>query len=329
MTSVLAVTNQECIEIIGLSEAISAIEQAFQDNAQGNYNTFPVVREFLDKGIFGIKSGVRTTAGGLIGLKAGGYWGNNPSMHHITAHQSTIVLFDPATGEPKALIGANYLTGLRTGAAGAVAAKYLARATSRKIALFGSGIQSEMQIRALLEVFPVETVAVYSPVFESLTDFQARTIDLDRVKFEFHSDHAAMQGPTEVADIIVTTTPSYQFIVPDAWVSNGTHINAIGADTKGKQELDVEIFRRALTVVDSYEQCSILGDLQHAVAAGIVTRATVRELSEVIVNPGVGRKNAEQVTVFDATGVYLEDLAVAEFIYQKAKEEGIGVTILL
>lgn len=326
MTSLLIISNDQCIENIGMDEAILAVESAFRENVHGAYNTFPVVREFLKDGIFGIKSGARTTSEGMIGLKAGGYWGNNPRQFQLAAHQSTIMLFDSATGVPKAVIGANYLTGLRTGAAGAVAAKYLARPNSRQVALFGSGIQSEMQIRALVEVLPVERVAVYSPVEESLHDFQSRTADIENVQFDFYSNHGDMKTPTLDADLIITTTPSYEFVVPKSWVSAGVHINAIGADTRGKQELDPAIFQHALAVADSFEQCVLLGDLQHPVAAGILDRTRVRELSEVIEHPELGRTNAEQITVFDATGVYLEDLAVGEFVYQKALSMGFGIT---
>lgn len=328
MTSVLAISNEECKEILGMTKAIEVLEEAFRLNAQGKYITFPVIREKLwNSGIFGIKSGTKKSESSLIGLKAGGYWPNNPTTANVSAHQSTILLFDSETGQSKALLGANYITGLRTGAAGAVAAKYLARKDSSKVAVFGSGIQSEMQMRALISLFTIEEITVYSPVKESLLDFEKRTNDLEGIKFNFISQHSDMREPVQKADIIVTTTPSFEYVLPDSWVSSGTHINAIGADTKGKQEIEPTLFKRTVTVVDSYEQCSVMGDLQHAVAQGFVTNADVTELSDVILNPEKGRVSADQITLFDATGIYLEDLAVAEYIYSTALRQNIGIEI--
>ena len=214
----------------------------------------------------------------------------------------------------------------RTGAAGAVAARYLSRADSHEVGLIGAGTQGRAQVLGLLAVRPIQRVVVYDAVPGAAKQF-AR--DMARYGLEIHpvSDpRSAVKG----ADIVITATPSTAAIVQDNWLDPGVHINAIGADTRGKQELDPAIFLRARVVVDDLRQAQELGESQHALSSGLVRPKDIHaELGEIVAGQKMGRQSPDEITLFDATGLAFQDLVAAALAYRLASERGLGLRVSL
>lgn len=301
------------------------VEQAFASLARGGSQLYPVVREQLPDsgGIFGIKSAYYQDRGWL-GLKAGGFWANNRSQG-LPAHQSVILVFDPATGVLSAIVDANVITRLRTGAVGALALRYLAPAGATAAAMIGCGAQAEIQTRALALARPDLTeIRCYDQSAASQEAFLTAVADLGIPVRSANSAAEAVSG----AGIVVTTTPSWEPILNDGEIGEEVHISAIGADTRGKQELDTALFKRARVVVDSWEQASEIGESQHAHRLGFLERDGIHaELGELATGAKPGRGDYSGLTIFDATGIALQDLAAAGLAMELAQQRGVGVTV--
>lgn len=312
-------------ELLTLEDAIPLVRDAFASYARGDSAVYPVVREpVLDgAGMFGIKSGYFGDRRWL-GLKAGGFWAGN-RQHGLAAHQSVILLFDPSTGVLQAVVDANYITMIRTGAVGAIAAAYLARPDARIAAVVGCGVQGQIQTRALKCALPLlREVRCYDASAAAIAEYVAALGDLGLSIRPAPTERDAVYG----ADVVVTTTPSWQAHVMSEWVRDDAHVSAIGADTRGKMELDVDLFRRARLVVDDWAQASQIGESQHAFQAGIVAGPNA-ELGDICAGRTSGRGDYGGVTIFDATGIALQDLAAAGRAVELAEARGRTTTIRL
>jgi ornithine cyclodeaminase/alanine dehydrogenase-like protein (mu-crystallin family) len=316
-------------KMLTLGEVIPAIESAYLAASEQQAQLYPVIREPLASGgVFGIKSGYWPDQESL-GLKVAGYWPQNRAKG-LDNHQAMVVLVEPATGVPRAIIDGNFITAIRTSAAGAIGLRYLARPDSQTALIVGSGVQAEAQARALDWWQRGIEVSVFEPLD---TDGQpmARAF-CDRLG---HSGITCQpSGPLEDAvrraDVIVTTTPARQPVIHRDWLTPGVHINAMGADTAGKREHEVATLRDSLVIVDDWTQARRLGECQHAVAAGLFTdEQHPRSIGEVIAGTAPGRTDDAQLTLFDATGLALQDLAAAELAAQTAEERDAGIIIQL
>jgi alanine dehydrogenase len=320
----LILSEQDARALVGVEDAIAAVEQTFLAMAQGQARNYPVVREVLgyQDAVFGVKTGADTAAP-LLGLKAGGYWPHN-AARGLTNHQSATVLFDPDTGRAKAVVSANYLTGVRTGAASAIATRYLSRPDSSVLAIVGTGVQAVYQLKATLAVRPIRRVRAWNPSPGKLRDF-GRIVEELGLAFE------PQPGPREAvaeADVVITVTPSQRPVIEHGWLRPGTHVSAMGADTKGKQELAAALVAAAAVVVDEPAQAVSIGECQPAFAAGLITMSDLRgTLGEVIAGRCQGRGSDSEITLFDGTGVALQDLAVADLAVRLASARGVGVTV--
>lgn len=327
MNELIVLNDQEVAELVSFDENLRLIEKAFGDYNRGESYVLPVIREKIEKhnGFFGIKSGYLANQE-VLGFKAGGFWADNKDKG-LPNHQSAIMLFDPATGQPTAVIAANFVTQIRTAAIGAIGCKQLARPDSKVLALIGAGHQGRNQLEASLKVLPaIKEVWVYD-VYRSSAEKVVS--DLQSTNYTIRVAETPEQA-CRAADVIVTATSSFKAIVMDAWIKPGTHINAIGTDTRGKQELDPQIFGRAAVFVDNLAQCCYLGECQHAVDAGIISREMIRaELGELINQSKPGRTAPDEITIFDTTGVAIQDLATAGYALQEAKKRGVGTIIKL
>jgi alanine dehydrogenase len=317
MSKVLVIKQDLVKELVSMSGAIEMVEQAFLGFHQKKSKIYPAVREMVEEhnGIFGIKSAYLMDEK-CMGLKAGGFWNNNVKKGK-TNHQSTMVLFDAETGEPVCLLDANYLTGIRTGAAGAVAAKYLARKDSKTVGIIGAGVQSRTQLEGLLDQFPIEQVLIFDRFQESAKKFEQEIVEKG-LQAHVCDSPETLAGK---ADIIVTTTPSFSPVLKTSWVKEGTHINAMGSDTKGKRELDIDQVP-AKRVCDLWEQSSIMGECQHGTEKADIHA----EIGQIVSGERAGRENEKE---FDGTGIAVQDLQVAAYVYSKAKEKNLGVTVEL
>lgn len=241
---------------------------------------------------FGIKSGYIPSRE-TLGLKMAGFW-PQPEGSSIPGHFAPIFLLDGETGSPLAFMDGNLITTLRTGAAGAVAAKYLARPESSRVGVIAAGVQGRIQVRALLELFELSEVRGWDQSRDAIARCVEAMSDQEFVV-------RPVTGPREAvseADIIITATPSDEFLVDADWVATGTHVNAIGADARGKQEIDPRLFTRAKVVVDRLSQCRELGDLQHPLRQGLIKEGDVHaELGEIVAGDKTGRTQPEEIAM--------------------------------
>jgi alanine dehydrogenase len=320
----IVISEQDARALVTVEDAIEAVERTFAAMARGEARNYPVVRELvgLQDAVFGVKTGCDASAP-ILGLKAGGYWPRNLASG-LTNHQSSTLLFDPATGRASALVSANYLTGVRTGAASAIATKYLARRDSHVLGIIGTGVQAHYQLRATMAVRAIREVRAWDPSGENLAAFGRVVAELGLA----YRPQARRRDVAAGADILITVTPSQEALIEQAWVAPGTHINAMGADTKGKQELDPALVASASLFVDELAQAITIGECQHAYGAGLIDERSFRgSVGAVAAGLCEGRRNAGEVTLFDGTGVALQDLVVADLAVRKALQAGAGTRV--
>jgi len=254
----------------------------------------------------------------------------NPIKHDIPTVMAVIILIDPATGAPIAIMGGKTLTDMRTGAAGSIAAKYLAKNDPKIIGLVGAGAQARTQLMALLEVYKkLEEVRVWSRTEETKKNFVTETQQAYG-NFIRVIPAASIRKAVEGADIVVTTTPSRKPLVMNDMVSAGTHINCIGADAVGKEELDPNILKRAKIVVDDWEQASHSGEINGPLSRGIITKDNIwAEIGEIVAGLKTSRQRQDEITVFTSTGLAVQDAVTAKIAYSKALAAKVGRLIKL
>ena len=313
-----------CEEVISRADAFTAVEAVFGAMAKGDAYNFPVVREAIGHAdaLYGFKGGF-DKSGLTLGLKAGGYWPGNMEKG-LTNHQSTVFLFDPDTGQLSALVGGNYLTALRTAASSSVSIAHLAREDSKVLGMVGAGHQSTFQLRAAVEQRDFEKVVAWNPHPDMLPRLQAVAEELG---LEFEG--VSQQGLGAQADVIITITSAFEPLLMADWIKPGTHIACMGTDTKGKQEVDPALFQRATVFADEIAQSISIGEAQHAVAQGLIAEGDITPVGAVINGDHAGRSSAEEITLFDGTGVGLQDLAVASVAERIARERGLVTPVSL
>jgi len=316
------VPERDIADLMTREAAFGAVEKVFAAMASGDAYNFPVVREAIGHvdALYGFKGGF-DRAGLTLGLKAGGYWPNNLETQGIINHQSTVFLFDPDTGRVKAMVGGNLLTALRTAAASSVSIKHLAREDAKVIGMVGAGHQATFQLRAALEQRNFEKVIGWNFHPEMLPNIEKVAQEAD-LPFE-----AVELDGMQAADAIISITSSHDAILMADHVSPGTHIACMGTDTKGKQEVDPALLVRASVFTDEVAQSISIGEAQHAVGQGLIKESDVNQIGAVINGTHDGRTSADQITLFDGTGVGLQDLAVAARVVELAIEQGIAIEV--
>lgn len=318
------VSEAACKAVIDRASAFSAVESVFAAMARGDAYNFPVIREAIGyaDALYGFKSGF-DRAGKALGLKSGGYWPGNEAKG-LTNHQSTIFLFDPDNGKLKALVGGNYLTAVRTAAASAVSIAHLARKDSKVLGMIGAGHQSTFQLRAALEQRNFEKVVAWNENKDRLDSLKAIA---DEAGIPFESVEREQLGAE--ADVIITITSAFEPLLMKDWIKPGTHIACMGTDTKGKQEVDPELIAAATVFTDEIAQSITIGEAQHAVASGLIQESDITPIGDVINGKHKGRSSDDEITIFDGTGVGLQDLAIASVAADLAVEKGEAQRIAL
>lgn len=320
----LIVTEQTAQTLIGRAEAFDAVEAVFAAMATGQARNFPVVREALGHAdaLYGFKSGFDARSL-TLGLKAGGYWPGN-IQRGLTNHQSSVFLFDPDTGRPAAMVAGNHLTAMRTAAACAVSLHYLARDDARTLGIIGAGHQAAFQLRAAAQQRDFQRVVAWNRT-------PARLESLAAVAAELGLDFVAVDRRelARAADVIVTITACFEPLLMAGDVRPGTHIACMGTDTKGKQEVDPALLARARVFTDEVAQSVSIGEAQHAVAQGLIGEGDITPVGAVINGDHAGRDSQDAITLFDGTGVGLQDLAVASVAARLARERGLGEVVRL
>ncbi|MCI0680724.1 MAG: ornithine cyclodeaminase family protein [Gemmataceae bacterium] len=312
--SILLLTEDDVRRLLTMDEAIEAVEEVLRQLALDEAQNVPRARCQTDQAMLHVMAGAAPRLG-VLGCKVYG-----TSRHGANFH---VGLFDGATGALLALIQADYLGRVRTGAASGVAAQCLARPEATEVGLFGSGKQARTQLSAVCRVRKVTRVTVYSPNEERRSRFALEMTDVCQC------DVVPVPRPELAAldkDIVITATASRTPVLLGEWLSEGMHLNVIGSNFLANAEIDAAVVRRCDTlVVDSKEQAKLeAGDFAEAIASGIIHWSDVRELGQVMVGRQTGRARAEDVTMFKSVGLAVEDVAVAAQVYAKARDAGIG-----
>jgi len=318
----LVLTGSEVMQLLDMDLALAAAQEAFRAYGEGRVNMPPKAYLTLEHGDFRAMYGEIFLANDHIcGLKWVNVHPGNPAKGLLTV-MAKILLNDPDTGLEFADLDGTHITDYRTGAAGGVAAKYLARADASRLGVIGAGAQARTQVAAVLIVRPIQEIVVFNRHMEHSQAFARWAAENFGVKARATSEAAeAVAGQ----DIVVTTTPSRTPVVQRQWVSRGTHINAIGADAAGKQELDPAILAAAKVVVDDWAQASHSGEINVPLARGDLTPEQVYgSLGEIVAGKKPGREAPGEITVFDSTGLIIQDLALGLAVYQRARERGLG-----
>lgn len=323
----LFLTQKEVARLVDYPTAIRAVEGAFKTYARGRAVMPPKVYLPLPG-----NNDLRAMPAYLAhpstcGLKWVNVHPNNPKKG-LPSVMAVIVINDPKTGAPLAIMDGRLITKLRTAAAGAVAAKALAKAGSHRVGLAGCGAQAEGQLLALAEVFELTLVRVWGYLPGEAGRFCRRMrLKLPGARWQ---PAETVKDCAKNADILVTVTPSHRPIVKQAWLSPGVHINAIGADGPGKQELDPEILRGARVYVDDYAQAIHGGELNVPVAKRQYNPKRLSgSMGEVLLKQKTGRQTDKQITVFDSTGLAIHDVALGFEAMQRALQRGIGRSLAL
>jgi alanine dehydrogenase len=325
--STLILSRSDVLELLSLRDCIEAVEEAFRLHAEGRTFGPGVLGIRATHGSFHIKAAGLMGERGYFAAKTNANFPNNPGQFGLPTIQGAVLVADAGTGEPLAVMDSASVTALRTGAATAVAAKFLARRDARTATIVGAGAQGEIQLAAIAAILPLRHVWV---------------LDTDHARAERLAGYAAsnLGIPVEAAkdlrevlrqsDVCVTCTPSCRAFLGMRDVVPGTFIAAVGADSQGKQELEPELVASSTLVVDVMEQCAEIGELQHALAAGLLTRDRVHaELADVVSGRRPGRTRDDEITVFDSSGTALQDVAAAIAVYQKARARGRGTEVRL
>jgi ornithine cyclodeaminase/alanine dehydrogenase-like protein (mu-crystallin family) len=323
--STLILNRSQVASVLDLDTCIEAVESAFRAHGEGRAAAPAMTGVDVGRGGFHVKAGVLTSGRAYFAAKTNANFPGNRERSGLPTIQGTLVLHDASDGHPLAVMDSIEITIQRTGAATAVAAKYLARRDAATAAICGCGEQGRVQLRSLAQVVPLRRVWL-SDVDRSRAELLAAEagpvlgIDVD-VAEDF-------RVAARAADIIVTCTPSERYILGAADVKPGSFVSGVGVDNPHKRELDPALMARSRVVVDVLSQCAESGDLHHAIAAGMMTTGDVHaELGGVVAGRARGRTDSDETFVFDSTGMALQDVAAAAAVYEGAVAAGIGLSV--
>ncbi|VVB73098.1 Alanine dehydrogenase [uncultured archaeon] len=323
---VLWITEETVKSLLTMDDAIAAVEKAFFDHGSGKTQMPPKSYLYFPK----YDGDLRTMPAYLdsneqAGVKIVNVHARNSKIGLPTV-MALLVLNSPQTGAPLAVMDATYLTSMRTGAAGAVAARHLARPNSSTVGMVGAGVQARMQLLGLSRIFKIESVIV-----SDLNIEKARSLEKDARTFldcDFKLAANAMEACK--CDILVTTTPSRHPVVMESWVRPGTHINAIGADAAGKQELESSLTKKAKVVVDDMAQARHSGEVNVPISKGELRPEDIyAQIGEVLAGRKPGRVSDKEITIFDSTGLGIQDVASGFVVYERALKTGKGMHLKL
>lgn len=312
----LLLAGQQVEALLTPGAVREAVREAFVLHSGRQGRVFPVVRERLDAGgVFGIKSG-DVQAQGLLGFKAAGFWPANRARGG-EPHQATVMLVDPATGRPTCLIDGNAITTARTGAAGALGLERLARPDSARLCVFGTGVQARVQLGLALDALPaIREVRYLTSGGAPDRAFEAAFARRCAVRHAADADAAVA-----ASDVVITATPGGGALFSRDAVRPGTHVNAVGADTRGKRELPAGLLGRAVVVVDDRDQSRQIGEGQWSDDSDAI------ELGDLLTDTVRFARAPDDITVFDMTGLALQDLTVARMLYRRAADQGCGTRV--
>lgn len=321
----ILLSRAQVAELLTIEESTAAVEEAFRLYGEGKAPLPGVLGIHAEGGGFHLKAGVLKLTRNYFAAKVNANFPENGARFGLPTIQGVIVLCDADNGRVLAVMDSMEITTLRTAAATAVAAKYLARRDSKGLTICGCGAQGRFQLRALAKLFDWQEVRAFDADATRATRF-ARELAA-----ELAIPVIAVANLSEAArqsDVCVTCTTSRKPLLSLADVRPGTFVAAVGADNPEKQELHPALMAGSKVVVDLTEQCASIGDLHHAIAAGAMKKSDVHaELGEIVAGKKPGRTSAEEIIIFDSTGMALQDVAAAARVYEKAATRGNTVSL--
>lgn len=314
MPETILLSRSDLASLLSLEPCIEAVEEAFRLHGEGKTPPPGLMHAEAPAGEFHLKAGVMDLGQPYFAAKINGGFFRNRELFGLPNIQGLVLLCDATNGQPLAVMDSKEITVKRTGAATAVAAKYLARPESQAATICGCGVQGMIQLEALTKVLPIRRVFAYARSADSMARFAAACQERFGVET---SVAGSLAEALAVSDVVVTCTPSRQPFVMAGDVRPGTFVAAVGADSPDKQELDERLLGRAKVVVDILSQCAEVGELHHAIQGGVMTADDVwAELGQVVAGARPGRTSDEEITVFDSTGTALQDVAAAVLVYR-------------
>jgi len=323
----LVLTRDEVARVLPMADCIDAVERAFRAHARGETIPPNVLSAHVEGGGFHVKAaGLRAAVDDrpVLAAKVNANFPANPARYGLPTIQGVIALFDATDGRLLALLDSMEITSLRTAAATAVAARHLAP-DAATVTICGCGEQSRHQLRALACVRSIRRVRAFDIDRERARGFAAGMAEELGIEVKAVKTLEEAAGETS---IWLTCTPARRWFLGRAHVAAGSFVAAVGADNPEKQEIEPELMAASAVIVDLLEQCVAIGDLHHAVAAGLMQRDDVRaELSDVVAGTRPGRTTPGEIVVFDSTGTALQDVAAAALVYQRARSRGAGQVV--
>jgi len=309
-----------------MKEAIAAVEEAFRQQALGNV-IMPLRTTIRIASYKGVNLAMPAYIGGDmdgLGVKIVSVYADNPAKFNLPAVIATVILNDPRTGAPIAIMDGTHLTAMRTGAVSGVATKYLARPEAKTVALFGAGVQARTQVMALCEVRKIEKVFVYDVVpaaRERYCQEMGKRLGVEMVPVD------NPRPAVEQADLIVAASTSKTPLFDGRWLKEGTHINGVGSHSPDARELDEQTIKVSKVVVDLREAAlAEAGDVIIPINAGVISKEHIHaDLGEIVSGKKAARTDPKEITVFKSVGLALQDVSTATRVYQLAKAKGLGV----
>lgn len=336
MNKIKILNENDISKIINMKIAINAVENAYKQKSNLKGNVWPLVFYEYEHNVFDldIRSG-NLMDSNVYGLKLISYNENNTQLG-LNKVNATSLICDAKTGQPIALLNAAPITSYRTGAAAGIGAKYLARDDSKNLLIVGCGNIAIYSIAAILITMPnIEKVVIVNP-----KDCNSLLNKIDNIKMEVRRllEECGMNLSVEIicsdnlkesvqnSDVIVTATPSEKSMIDSSWVKEGTHFNCMGACMEGKQEIDSSIFQKAKVYADDIQQCIKSGESQKPYKEKMFSKFDA-EIGEVILNKKLGRTNESDITIFDSTGLFIQDLATSIEILNNSDNIGLEVEL--
>ena len=329
--------RNDIMQVIEMAPTVQAVENVYTMKSRGEAVAWPTVFHIFEEGQrdMDIRSGY-LPGEHIFGHKTIGFFAGNAEKGMPTL-MATINVFDEFTGAPVGILEGAYITGVRTGAAGAIGAKYLARKDSETLFILGAGNQAAYQIAATIVCFPdlkkvyVADLLCPENAEKFVAGIRARLLDELGVDASGVSFEATNEPEITVplSDIVITVTPAREPVIRKEWVRPGMHFSTVGSDMEGKEELDPEIFAGAKVFVDDMEHCVEAGEVEIPVKKGIVSEADINEIGDLILGNCEGRTSDEDITIYDPAGMALLDIAAAKVALDLAEEKDLGTTVEL
>lgn len=329
--------RNDIMQVIEMAPTVQAVENVYTMKSRGEAVAWPTVFHIFEEGQrdMDIRSGY-LPGEHIFGHKTIGFFAGNAEKGMPTL-MATINVFDEFTGAPVGILEGAYITGVRTGAAGAIGAKYLARKDSETLFILGAGNQAAYQIAATIVCFPdlkkvyVADLLCPENAEKFVAGIRARLLDELGVDASGVSFEATNEPEITVplSDIVITVTPAREPVIRKEWVRPGMHFSTVGSDMEGKEELDPEIFAGAKVFVDDMEHCIEAGEVEIPVKKGIVSEADINEIGDLILGNCEGRTSDEDITIYDPAGMALLDIAAAKVALDLAAEKDLGTIVEL